>query len=55
MKELGSVALVRYLKKKDSGAIWVGSMQKEFVVSPTTLDGCVTPVQATPLGFSYKN
>ena len=38
----------------ESGATWFGSMQKEFVVSPTTLDGCVVPVQAAPVGFSYE-
>jgi hypothetical protein len=29
-------------------------MQKEFVESPTTLEGCVVSVQARWLGFPYK-
>ena len=30
--------------------MWLGSMQKEFAVSPTTLDGWVGAVQAAPVG-----
>jgi hypothetical protein len=43
------------LKYCDSGAMWLGSMQKELLESPTTLDGCVGAVHAAPVGLSYMN
>ena len=44
--KLGSVLFVRSVKYCDNGAMWLGSMQNEFVESPTTLEGCVVPVHA---------
>ena len=52
--KLGSVPLVRSVKYCEMRRDVVGSMQKEFDESPTTLDGWVGAVQAAPDGFSYS-